>query len=101
MMDVHTSKNDYRLLQDSLGGNTRTRLIATLSPTVSSAHESVSTLRFADRAKKVVAFVKVNDRPSIVAGGEEKELVRGLRSEVCASVHRCIQLLNVQIALSK
>ncbi len=61
-------------------------MIATLSPTVASAHESVSTLRFADREKKVVYFVKVNDRPSIAAGGENKELVHGLRSEVCASV---------------
>jgi hypothetical protein len=42
-----------RLIQDSLGGNTRTRIIATLSPTRSCMEETVSTLKFADRAKQV------------------------------------------------
>ena len=50
-----------RLLQDSLGGNTRTRLIATLSPSPDCLDESVSTLRFADRAKQVMALVRINE----------------------------------------
>lgn len=41
------------LIQDSLGGNTRTRIIATLSPTIDCVDETVSTLKFADRAKQV------------------------------------------------
>ena len=40
-----------RLLQDSLGGNTRTTLIATISPLSACVEESVSTLKFADRAR--------------------------------------------------
>jgi len=42
-----------RLLQDSLGGRTKTCLIATISPSVSSVEETVSTLDYAFRAKKI------------------------------------------------
>jgi kinesin family protein 3/17 len=50
-----------RLLQDSLGGNTRTTFIVTLSPSASSVEETISTLQFADRAKKVVVHARVNE----------------------------------------
>ena len=40
-------------LQDSLGGNARTFLIATIAPSRGNAEESISTLKFADRAKQV------------------------------------------------
>lgn len=43
-----------RLLQDSLGGNTETYLIATVSPLLESIDETISTLKFADRAKCVM-----------------------------------------------
>lgn len=42
-----------RLLQDSLGGNTRTTIIACVSPLAEQTNDTVSTLQFADRAKKV------------------------------------------------
>ncbi|KAE9137074.1 hypothetical protein PF010_g1439 [Phytophthora fragariae] len=41
-----------RLLQDSLGGNTRTVVIATISPSESSVDETISTLQFAERANR-------------------------------------------------
>lgn len=40
-----------RILQESLGGNSRTSLIVTCSPSVFNEHETVSTLRFGQRAK--------------------------------------------------
>lgn len=40
-----------RLLQDSLGGNTRTTLIAAVNSMADHAAETISTLKFADRAK--------------------------------------------------
>ena len=49
-----------RILQDSLGGNTRTILIACVAPTVVHASETLSTLQFADRAKHVRVTVKAN-----------------------------------------
>lgn len=66
-----------RLLQDSFGGNTRTRIIATLSPASDCLDETISTLRFADRAKQVMAFVRVNEHRPV-----DHALVRRLQAEV-------------------
>eukprot|EP00347_Sterkiella_histriomuscorum_P005480 403356455 len=50
-----------RLLQDSLGGNTKTTLIAAVSPLVDCAEETISTLKFADRAKQILVKVQANE----------------------------------------
>ncbi|KAF0697946.1 Aste57867_11399 [Aphanomyces stellatus] len=50
-----------RLLQDSLGGNTRTIVIATISPSQAAVEETVSTLQFAERAKQIALNVQVNE----------------------------------------
>ena len=50
-----------RLLQPSLGGNARTGVIATVSPSEDHAEETSQTLRFASRAKKVTNKVRVNE----------------------------------------
>lgn len=42
-----------RLLQDSLGGNTKTIMIANISPCSHSYEETLSTLRYASRAKYI------------------------------------------------
>jgi len=47
-------------LQDSLGGNTRTTLIAAVSPMLEHSDETISTLKFADRAKKILMKVSAN-----------------------------------------
>eukprot|EP00606_Chrysophyceae_sp_TOSAG23-5_P001467 GSChrysophyteH2.ASY1.ANO1.260.1 assembled CDS len=49
-----------RLLQDSLGGNTRTIFMACVAPTDMHTNESVNTLQFADRARGVMLKVKAN-----------------------------------------
>lgn len=49
-----------RLLQDSLGGNTSTCFLATIAPIADSIDETISTLKFADRAKRVLIRVKKN-----------------------------------------
>lgn len=50
-----------RLLQDSLNGSSKTFLIATISPAKANAEETISTLKFADRAKQVMISAKVNE----------------------------------------
>ena len=50
-----------RLLQDSLGGNTVTTVIATVSPSALCADETISTLKFADRARRVMVRVRANE----------------------------------------
>ena len=42
-----------RLLQDSLGGNSRTIMVACVSPASSNAEESTNTLRYAERARNI------------------------------------------------
>ena len=50
-----------RILQDSLAVNTRTILIATISPASIYVEETINTLKFADRAKQVMVTVKKNE----------------------------------------
>jgi kinesin family protein 5 len=49
-----------RVLQDSLGGNSKTALIITCSPAVFNAQETLSTLRFGTRAKAIKNKPKIN-----------------------------------------
>ena len=49
-----------RVLQESLGGNSKTCLIITCSPSVYNESETLSTLRFGERAKKIKNKPKVN-----------------------------------------
>ncbi|WOH15809.1 hypothetical protein DCAR_0935355 [Daucus carota subsp. sativus] len=63
----HVPYRDSRLtflLQDSLGGNSKTTIIANVSPSVCSASETLSTLKFAQRAKLIQNNAKVNEDAS-------------------------------------
>ncbi|TPP64383.1 Kinesin family 1 [Fasciola gigantica] len=59
-----------RLLQDSLGGKTKTSIIATISPSASCLEETLSTLEYAHRAKNI------QNRPEINAKLNKTDLVR-------------------------
>jgi len=50
-----------RLLEDSLGGNCKTTMMAMISPAYDSFAESLSTLKFATRAKKVKNEARINE----------------------------------------
>ena len=52
------------LLKDSLGGNSKTVMVATVSPASDNYEETLSTLRYADRAKKIVNHAVVNEDPN-------------------------------------
>lgn len=54
-----------RILQESLGGNSRTTLIINISPTSGSHSETLSTLRFGSRAKKIRNSVHINTELSV------------------------------------
>ncbi|KAK4767541.1 hypothetical protein SAY86_015291 [Trapa natans] len=63
----HVPYRDSRLtflLQDSLGGNSKTMIIANVSPSISSSNETLSTLKFAQRAKLIQNNAKVNEDAS-------------------------------------
>uniref|UniRef100_A0A0R3RXP2 Kinesin-like protein n=1 Tax=Elaeophora elaphi TaxID=1147741 RepID=A0A0R3RXP2_9BILA len=52
-----------RLLQDSLGGNSKTVMIANIGPASYNYDETVSTLRYANRAKNIQNVVRINEDP--------------------------------------
>ena len=54
-----------RLLQDSLGGNSNTLMLATISPASYNFDETLSTLRYANRAKSIKNKTKINEDPNV------------------------------------
>ncbi|XP_033626333.1 kinesin-like protein KIF28P isoform X2 [Asterias rubens] len=63
-----------KLLQNALGGNSKTIMIAALSPADINHDETLGTLRYADRAKKIKNKAVVNENPV-------EKLIRELRAE--------------------
>jgi len=49
-----------RILQDSIGGSTKTYIIATINPLADCVEETISTLNFASRAQKIMVIEKQN-----------------------------------------
>ncbi|XP_062402086.1 kinesin-like protein KIF17 isoform X2 [Sardina pilchardus] len=68
-----------RLLQDSLGGNTRTLMVACLSPAADNYEESLSTLRYANRAKSIQNRPRINEDPKDALLREYQEEIKQLR----------------------
>jgi len=64
-----------RLLQDALGGNSRTAMIACVSPAAASLEETLNTLRYANRAKNIKNKARINIDPK--AG-----VIAALRAEI-------------------
>ncbi|ONM60029.1 Kinesin-like protein KIN-12C, partial [Zea mays] len=63
----HVPYRDSRLtflLQDSLGGNSKTTIVSNVSPSICSSSETLSTLKFAQRAKLIQNNAKVNEDAS-------------------------------------
>ncbi|KAL1456113.1 hypothetical protein WDU94_000865 [Cyamophila willieti] len=69
-----------RLLQDSLGGNTKTLMVACLSPADNNYDETLSTLRYANRAKNIANKPKINEDPKDTMLREYQEEIRQLRA---------------------
>ena len=68
-----------RLLQDSLGGNTKTVMIAACSPADYNYDETLSTLRYASRAKAIKNKPKVNEDPKDALLKQYEEEIRKLK----------------------
>ncbi|XP_053574327.1 kinesin-like protein KIF1C [Bombina bombina] len=67
------------LLKENLGGNSRTAMIAALSPADINYEETLSTLRYADRAKQIKCNAVINEDPNARLIRELKEEVARLR----------------------
>ena len=70
-----------RVLQDSLGGNSKTTLIITCSPSAFNQHETISTLRFGIRAKAIKNKPKINREFTVT---ELKVLLAKAQEEIIA-----------------
>uniref|UniRef100_A0A8C3IYY5 Kinesin-like protein KIF14 n=1 Tax=Chrysemys picta bellii TaxID=8478 RepID=A0A8C3IYY5_CHRPI len=78
------------LLKESLGGNSKTAMIATISPTAAHVEETLSTLRYASQARSIVNVAKVNEDSNAV-------LIRELKAEIekLRAAQQCSQGIDV------
>jgi hypothetical protein len=74
-----------RLLQDSLGGNTKTCMVAAISPAESNYDETLSTLRYANNAKNIKNKPRINEDPKDTMIREFKEEIERLKQLLLSS----------------
>ena len=80
-----------QILEDSLGGNSITYLIANISPNEENFDETISTLKFADRAHSIMTQVSMNKLNSKGEGYNSKEF-----DKICDELFQLKQLLNIR-----
>nr|XP_031320107.1 kinesin-like protein KIF17 isoform X1 [Camelus dromedarius] len=91
-----------RLLQDSLGGNTKTLMVACLSPANNNYDETLSTLRYANRAKNIKNKPRINEDPKDALLREYQEEIKRLKAILAQqlSPSNLSALLNNQAPLN-
>ena len=80
-----------QILEDSLGGNSVTYLLATISPCDENFDETISTLKFADRAHSIMTKVSMNKLGNNDDGSKSKEF-----NKICDELFQLKQLLNIR-----
>ncbi|XP_052279055.1 kinesin-like protein KIF3A [Dreissena polymorpha] len=71
-----------RLLQDSLGGNSKTTMIANVGPADYNYDETISTLRYANRAKNIQNKAKINEDPKDALLRQFQKEIEELRKQL-------------------
>uniref|UniRef100_A0A7N0SXI7 Kinesin motor domain-containing protein n=1 Tax=Kalanchoe fedtschenkoi TaxID=63787 RepID=A0A7N0SXI7_KALFE len=103
---VHVPYRDSkltRLLQDSLGGNSRTTMIACISPADINAEETLNTLKYANRARNIKNKPVVNRSPMSIEMLKMRQQIENLQAELAArggggSQSEQVQVLKERIA---
>uniref|UniRef100_A0A6N2M046 Kinesin-like protein n=1 Tax=Salix viminalis TaxID=40686 RepID=A0A6N2M046_SALVM len=102
---VHVPYRDSkltRLLQDSLGGNSRTVMIACISPADINAEETLNTLKYANRARNIQNKPVVNRDPMSSEMLKMRQQLEYLQAELFARGGGCssdeVQVLKERIA---
>ncbi|KAG7943578.1 hypothetical protein I3843_15G048300 [Carya illinoinensis] len=102
---VHVPYRDSkltRLLQDSLGGNSRTVMIACISPADINAEETLNTLKYANRARNIQNKPVVNRDPMSNEMVKMRQQLEYLQAELCARMGGSssdeVQVLKERIA---
>ena len=73
-----------RMLQDSLGGNTKTVMIANIGPADYNYDETINTLRYASRAKSIKNKPRINEDPKDALLREYQEEISKLKEQLSA-----------------
>ncbi|KAK4291809.1 hypothetical protein Pmani_035388 [Petrolisthes manimaculis] len=71
-----------RLLQDSLGGNSKTVMCANIGPASYNYDETISTLRYANRAKNICNKAKINEDPKDALLRKLQDEIKSLRNQL-------------------
>jgi kinesin family protein 3/17 len=71
-----------RLLQDSLGGNTKTVMIANIGPADYNTEETINTLRYANRAKRIENKPRINEDPKDAMLREFQDEIQRLKEQL-------------------
>uniref|UniRef100_A0A1I8A0S6 Kinesin-like protein n=1 Tax=Steinernema glaseri TaxID=37863 RepID=A0A1I8A0S6_9BILA len=86
-----------RLLQDSLGGNTKTLMLACVSPSDNNYDETLSTLRYANRAKNIKNKPRINEDPKDALLREYQQEIERLKTLATAKPDQPVIVQNVDI----
>lgn len=70
------------MLKDSLGGNCKTIMIATVAPCDSQYEETINTLKYANRAKNIKMMVVANKKLVTLHISAYKNIITDLRDEI-------------------
>lgn len=84
-MLIHYSFEFCRLLQNSLGGNAKTVMCANCGPADYNYDETLSTLRYANRAKNIKNKPKINEDPKDAMLREFQEEIKRLKDQLEAA----------------
>ncbi|CAG9317795.1 unnamed protein product [Blepharisma stoltei] len=71
-----------RILKEALGGNTKTIMIACISPSLHYIDETLNTLKYAERARKIINKTSQNISEVEAHVSEYKEIISSLRQEI-------------------
>ncbi|KAA8538181.1 hypothetical protein F0562_027789 [Nyssa sinensis] len=88
-----------RLLQDSLGGNCKTTMIACVSPADTNAEETLNTLKYANRARNIQNKAIINRDPVAAQMQRMRSQIEQLQAELASSAFEELQILKHKISL--
>ncbi|KAL5207040.1 hypothetical protein ABZP36_031475 [Zizania latifolia] len=90
-----------RLLQDSLGGNSKTVMIACISPADSNAEETINTLKYANRARNIQNKAVINRDPVTAEMQKLRSQLEKLQTELLFSRSGSAALEELQLLQQK
>ncbi|CCW67871.1 unnamed protein product [Phytomonas sp. Hart1] len=87
------------ILKDSLGGNSKTMMVAAVSPSALNYEETLGTLRYASRARDIVNVAKVNEDPRARRIRQLEDEMSEMRKALAVADPTYVAQLEAKIAL--